>query len=182
METQTKMSVIVEKAMKYAIECHSSTNHKYGEGLEYSFHLGMVYSFGVKFIHLIPEEHRDNVLASLWVHDVIEDCRQTYNDVKEALNERIAELAYALTNEKGKNRKERGNDKYYQGIRDTEFAVFDKLCDRMANMTYSKNEGSRMFDMYVKENGGFIDKLSDENSVALYGEMFDHLKEIAQVK
>jgi hypothetical protein len=34
------------------------------------------------------------------VHDVIEDCRETCNDVKKATNEEIAELAYALTNKK----------------------------------------------------------------------------------
>ena len=34
------------------------------------------------------------------MHDVIEDCRETYNDVNKATNEEIPELAYALTNEK----------------------------------------------------------------------------------
>ena len=39
------------------------------------------------------------------MHDVIEDARQIYNDVRQQLGETVAELAYSLTNEKGRNRK-----------------------------------------------------------------------------
>jgi ATP phosphoribosyltransferase regulatory subunit HisZ len=53
-------------------------------------------------------------------HDSIEDARLTYNDVlsiaKEYMTEGYAkastEIVYALTNEKGRNRKERANEKY----------------------------------------------------------------------
>ena len=38
-------------------------------------------------------------------------------------------------------------------------AVFIKMCDRVANITHSKNEGSKMFDKYKKENDNFIKKL-----------------------
>ena len=77
-----------------------------------------------KYIHLLPNNRViSEVLAACWVHDVIEDCRETYNDVKNVLGERVADIAYALTNEKGKTRKERANDKYYEGIRNTPFAL-----------------------------------------------------------
>jgi (p)ppGpp synthase/HD superfamily hydrolase len=161
---------IIEKSKQYAIECHGSTGHQY-DGKPYDYHLRMVYEAGLKFIHLIPEKERDNVLASCWVHDCIEDCRQTYNDVKNATNESVAELAYALTNEKGKTRKERANDKYYQGIRETPYAIFVKVCDRIANVEHSKQQGSRMIEMYSKENKNFTEKLFDEQ----YAEMFEYL-------
>jgi len=147
---------IVEKAKQYAIECHRSTNHKYGKELPYEYHLNMVYEFGLKYIHLVPEEKRDIVLASCWVHDCIEDCRQTYNDVKGVLGEEVAEIAYALTNEKGKNREERANGNYYKGIRNNPFATFVKLCDRMANLSYSKKIGGSMFVKYQTEHFSFI--------------------------
>ena len=57
---------------------------------------------------------------------------------------------------KGKNRKERANDKYYEGIRNTDGAIFVKLCDRIANVQYSKMTKSRMFEMYKKENMEFL--------------------------
>jgi (p)ppGpp synthase/HD superfamily hydrolase len=164
---------IIGQAKKYAIECHDSTNHKYN-GQPYSVHLSMVVDTAMKFIHLVPARMQETVIAACWAHDVIEDCRQTYNDVKLATNEGVAELVYALTNEKGKNRKERGNDKYYDGIRNTPYATFIKLCDRIANYQYSKESGSSMSSMYEKEMDGFIDKLYDVR----YIEMFEYLKSI----
>jgi (p)ppGpp synthase/HD superfamily hydrolase len=67
----------------------------------------------------------------------------------------VAEITYALTNEKGKNRKERANAKYYKGIRETPYATFIKLCDRLANVSYSKSVNSKMIEAYQKEQGGF---------------------------
>ncbi|WP_298473442.1 hypothetical protein [uncultured Maribacter sp.] len=64
--------------------------------------------------------------CACWVHDIIEDARETYIDVLENTNVTIAELAYALTNEKGRTRKERANDAYYRGIQKTPNASFVK--------------------------------------------------------
>jgi (p)ppGpp synthase/HD superfamily hydrolase len=94
-----------------------------------------------------------------FAHDTIEDTRVTYNDVKSALGHYVADLVYALTNEKGKTRKERANDKYYEGIRSEKYGIFVKMCDRIANVEYSKMSGSRMFEMYKKENEDFIKSL-----------------------
>lgn len=181
------MTTISEKARDYAILCHNNTNHKYDKVFAYSMHLQMVVDVAMKFIHLVPEEYRDAVIAGCWVHDVIEDCRETYNDVKKATNEQVAELAYALTNEKGKNRKERASDKYYEGIRNTPYAVFIKICDRAANYEYSKRTGSRMAEMYEKEMPEFITSLiGDATWKPLehhpLKEMFDYLTEISAPK
>lgn len=162
-----------EQAKDYAKKCHTDTNHKY-DGHPYTVHLQMVVDVSNKFIHLIPEDQRDNVLSGCWVHDLQEDCRVTRNDLKNATNEVVAELGYALTNEKGRTRKERANDKYYEGIRNTPYATFIKLCDRIANMTYSTKSGSRMSEMYRNEMPDFIGKLYDEK----YQEMFDYLKSL----
>ncbi len=117
---------ILEKTKAYAIRKHKAVNQKYDK-FDYDFHLNMVYEIAQKFIHLVDSDERENVLAGCWVHDIIEDARETYNDVRKETNETIAELAYALTNEKGRNRTERANNKYYQGIRDTKNASFIKF-------------------------------------------------------
>ena len=149
---------LLEKTKRYAIQKHKDTNHKYGEH-DYDFHLNMVYETAKKFIHLVDPQEQENVLAACWVHDIIEDARETYNDVKKETNGTIAELAYALTNEKGRNRAERANEKYYKGIRETRNASFIKFCDRIANVTHSKKNGSRMFEKYKDENEDFISKI-----------------------
>jgi (p)ppGpp synthase/HD superfamily hydrolase len=151
---------------------HADTNHTYDD-MPYIYHLDMVVSMGEKFIHLIPEQDREIVLTACAGHDLIEDARLTYNDVNKLFGERVAVIVYALTNEKGKNRAERANDKYYEGIRTTEYAPFVKLCDRLANASHSKMKKSRMVDMYRKENDGFIGKVlpKDHN----LSEMVDEL-------
>ncbi len=167
------LSSQVQTAKTYAVECHEQTNHTY-DGQSYSVHLQMVYSYGCKYAYLLPENEIDAALAACWTHDTIEDTRQTYNDVKAACGEAVAEIVYALTNEKGKNRKERANEKYYNGIRNTPPAAFVKICDRLANVKYSKQKNSRMLDAYKKEFNAF------KNELWLPGfkPMFDELSEL----
>lgn len=149
---------MLQKTTEYATDRHLKVNHKYGDK-DYPYHLNMVYNVAEQFIYLVEEEQRENVYCGCWVHDIIEDARETYNDVLQSTNLTIAELAYALTNEKGKNRNERANDKYYKDMHDVPNAVFIKFCDRIANIVYSKTQGSKMFEVYKKENKNFIKKL-----------------------
>jgi len=166
--------------IKWILKQHESTNHMYDTYLPYEFHLRMVAKVVEKFIELIPNLNdgetalRDTVILAAYGHDLIEDTRVSYNDVKENLGLGSADIIYACTNEKGKNRKERANEKYYEGIRNTQGAVFVKLCDRIANVQYSKMTGSCMFDMYKKENINFMIKLGREVGNP-YEPMFQYL-------
>lgn len=162
---------------EWCVEQHRKTNHMYSEYLPYEFHLRMVHEVAKDFKHLLDDTKdyytgekyrgplqgqvtlRDACLIAVWGHDLIEDTRVSYNDVMNRLGQEVADIVYAVTNEKGKNRDERANDKYYEGIRNTPGAVFVKLCDRIANVQYSKMTKSRMFEMYKKENTNFITKL-----------------------
>lgn len=166
---------IIEKARQYAISCHSETNHKY-DGYPYEVHLQMVADAAGRYAYLIPEKDQEDFIAAAWVHDVIEDCRQTYNDVLMATNKQVAELAYALTNEKGRNRKERANEKYYAGIRACPYATLLKVCDRIANTEYSINTASRMAGMYAKELPDFVIDLGD----AKYEDAFKYLSDLCR--
>ena len=70
---------IVEIAKEYAFRKHREVNQKYDDKC-YTYHLQCVYSIAKEYIHLIPEKDRDDVLASAFLHDVIEDARENYND------------------------------------------------------------------------------------------------------
>jgi (p)ppGpp synthase/HD superfamily hydrolase len=154
-----------DEQIKWCIDQHIKTNHWYDEYLPYEFHLRMVAQAAKDFIHLVPDSNdgeitdREAITMAAYGHDLIEDTRVSYNDVKEVLGIQAANIIYAVSNEKGKNRKERANDKYYEGIRNTPGAVFVKLCDRIANVQYSKMTKSRMFEMYKKENAEFTKAL-----------------------
>lgn len=158
---------------KYAFRLHASVNHKY-DNKPYSVHLNGVVDVVKRYLYLIPEKYHFVVICAAYLHDTIEDCRVTYNDILKITNKMIANIVYAVSNEKGKSRKERANVKYYTDIKDTEFATFIKLADRIANIEYSKKTKSRMYDVYLKENEHFINSLYVVNTE--YQDMFDYLK------
>lgn len=148
----------IKKIKKYSIKKHTKTNHKY-DNKPYSYHLKMVYKYGLKYNYLLYDHELEIALGSCWGHDLIEDCRVTYNDLNKLFDCRVSEVIYALTNEKGRNRKERANKKYYDGINKNQISIFVKVCDRLANMEYSKKTGSSMYKKYKKENKYFIETL-----------------------
>ena len=165
--------------IQWCLDKHAETNHYYDKYLPYSFHLRMVDTVGQEYKHLLDDKYdyfegkeeahmrrgdnfislRTACLRAVYGHDLIEDCRVSYNDCKSVLGQAAADIIYAVTNEKGKTRSERANDKYYEGIVATPGAVFVKLCDRIANVQYGILTKSRMTEMYKKENANFISKL-----------------------
>lgn len=162
-----------KKAKEYAINKHKEVNHKYGE-LEYSHHLEMVCFFATKYKSLIPYSDRDIVFASCWCHDLIEDARISYGDLKKVTNKKVAEIVFAVTTEKGRTREERAGQKYYEGIKKTKYATFVKLCDRLANVMHSKNTESSMLKKYESENDKFVYYLYTQE----YHSMFVELKDL----
>lgn len=169
-----EMSEYLKKAITYAQQCHVGTNHLY-DNSPYFYHLQGVAAIAERFIEYIPSELRESVLAASWCHDTIEDTRQTYNDVKKAIGEQAAEIVYALTNEKGKNRKQRANEKYYSEMKMVPGAVFVKLCDRLSNIIHSQNNASSMLSVYWKEHLFFEKMLSDGEYEDIWKEMNEYL-------
>lgn len=180
---------LYETIRSTAAELHKDVNQTYGDK-PYVYHLDMVAEFAMHFGHLVCESETDiaKIIFGSYFHDVIEDTRNTYNDVlkiakrfftyqEDALH--ATEIVYALTNEKGRNRAERENDKYFEGLRAVKFAPFVKMCDRLANINYSKNEGeARMFKCYRKESQDFLRRIlyrNPENEIPQ--EMLDFMQE-----
>jgi len=161
---------LILKAEIYGTQCHAARNLEY-DGKPYSYHLRQVLVVAVRYLHLLAPELHETVIAGCWVHDAIEDTGVTYNDVCKATNLEVAEIAYAMTTPKGKNRKERHCDAYYQGIRDTPGARFLKICDRIANVTHSRNTQSTMFSAYQREAQHFRDALWTEEYSPMFGEL-----------
>jgi (p)ppGpp synthase/HD superfamily hydrolase len=164
------ISQYLAHAMFYAVKCHQETNHLY-DGKPYSYHLGKVVEYAKSYMAYFSDEHRDVILAGAWCHDLIEDTRQTYNDVSAVIGETAANIVYALTNEKGRNRKERANFKYYTEMKKVPFAVYVKLCDRLANISHSAETKSSMLKAYKKEHPAFKDMLFDGNYLEIWHEM-----------
>lgn len=170
----------LDQIRESAHQLHDGVNQRYAVYHPYGYHLDMVVD-AVKRYGSVVCERADDVLPVLfgaYYHDSIEDARVTYNDVKKLalqyMNDEQATLAteivYALTNEKGRTRAERANDKYYQGIRETPYAPLVKLADRLANVTYScaHNDAlnARMRDVYRRELPHFLSAISSEKAAS----------------
>ena len=170
------MKTIKEK-IDWILKQHKDCNHIYGDYLPYEFHLRMVVHVYERYKHHVEDISKYDVMLACYGHDLIEDARVTYNDIKSVLGHDVAELIYAMTEEKGRNRKERLNEKYFKGLKENKYGIFIKLCDVIANVEYSKMSGSRMFNMYKKEFDYFTEQIGYNNNF-YYKDMYEHLKSI----
>lgn len=143
-----------DRAEYYATMMHKFRRYEYN-GHEYSFHLKMVDDIADKHINFFPKEVRGAVKAAIWTHDIIEDCGETYNNVKDVCSRRAADIALAVTNIPDKNRDLRSLRTYPHIIKEGILAIFVKCCDRHANTLHSKNSGSSMYEKYKSEYQGF---------------------------
>lgn len=165
---------VIEEIRLTAWNLHESVGQTYDKTLPYGHHLSMVADAAVKYGYEVINDESDiiPVVFAAYFHDSIEDARLTYNDVV-SVAERFmnpeqsviaAEIVYALTNDKGRTRKERAGEHYYAGIRETPYAPFVKLCDRLANMTYSFNgtndSNNHMHEVYQSEWPHFINAIT----------------------
>ena len=167
------MAPIINEIRNDAHTLHASVNHAYDRIRPYGFHLDMVVNWVRKYIEEVCVSEQDilPIYFAAFYHDSIEDARLSYNDVmkiaQELMDEEQAylatEIVYALTNEKGRNRAERANEKYFAGIREIPYAPFVKLADRLANTSYAFSKGTadslRMSKVYREELPGFLEAL-----------------------
>ena len=182
----------IEEVRECAHMLHESVNQQYDKKHPYGFHLDMVADSVFKYGHLICQSEHDVVplFFGAFYHDSIEDARMSYNDVTKAarlfMDEEqaymAAEMVYALTNDKGRTRAERAGERYYQGIRETPYAPFLKLADRLANTTYSfthcNKENVHMKEIYREEMPHFLEAInahSDDPRLELPQEMIDDI-------
>ena len=160
---------------EWAINQHDVVcNQKYDGNQPYSNHLKYVEAQVDKFSHLLSLSDYTLVLQGAIGHDLIEDARVTYNNIVEKAGHEVADIIYACTESKGKNRDERRSKQYYEELGKNELAVYVKLCDIIANVVYSLLTGSSMIEKYRKENSKTYDYLY----LKKYNEMFVYLEKL----
>jgi len=155
---------------KYAIEKHG--DQKYGTH-PYIYHLDMVYEESLSH-GLDPV-----VSVASFLHDIIEDTDVTHADlVKEFGSTELADLVACVTDEEGKNRKER-KAATYPKIKGSHNAIALKLCDRVSNIRACKETGvTDLLSMYKKEQPEFEAQLKTSDShPSLWAELDRLIKE-----
>lgn len=154
LSSSTGMWALYKVKLAYELARIKHINDTYGE-YPYWKHLKDVYGILFDNIELIPEELRERLLIAAPLHDIIEDTDTSYEDIKREFGLDVAECVYAVTDELGRNRRER-KKKTYPKLRDYGPAHYLKIADRIANIRScieDKNFG--MFLMYRKEQKDF---------------------------
>lgn len=170
--------------VEWCIKAHADTNHMYDEYIPYEFHLRMTIQAAKDFIYLISDvRSRSLYIDACAGHDLDEDARKNYNDYLSELKgyypesdaKKVAEMIFAVSNERGRNRDERASPNYYRKIRNTPGARFVKLCDKIANVRYSVLTKSSKLQMHKDEHTHFLEEMQLE---IMYQPMVDHLNEL----
>jgi len=135
--------------MLFGLMTHHNVNQRYAKKYPYFYHLNMVLKVVLQFSYLIRYDINASFIAIL--HDVIEDCRLTYNDVVELYGKEVADGVYACTELRGRTRAERHGPEYISILQENRIGRFVKICDIIANMTYGKKTKSSMYEKYKAE-------------------------------
>lgn len=132
----------LREARELAIKAHG--DQKYS-GEPYIVHLEEVVA--------LLKGYGETAMIVGYLHDVIEDTGVTREELADMFDEHIAACVYLVTDEKGKNRKERKiktNEKLSLVRPEYYLALRVKAADRLANISrLTKN------DMYAKEHEAF---------------------------
>ena len=146
------MPTDVFKAMNYAALQHAG--QRYNDEAPYTVHLEHVVGVARRF-----DLHDPEFICACWLHDIIEDTRTSFSDLSSKFTPGVAELVFAVTDERGRDRDER-HRKTYPKIRQAGYrAISLKLADRIANVEYGLADPNGKSLMYAREFPEFVKEL-----------------------
>lgn len=161
-----------DDAIQFAIKAHG--DQKYGD-VAYVEHLKDVRAAVERFRDSIPAETFEIIAYAAWLHDTIEDTPVEFDDVVEMFGLEIADCVWAVTDEPAPNRRQRAA-KTLPKIKAHPFAIYLKLCDRIANVEATiRDRNKRLFKMYSGEYEMFRGALSDPHVAAPLWSHLDRL-------
>jgi (p)ppGpp synthase/HD superfamily hydrolase len=149
-KTKDMVTLDINKIMEFARQAHRAANCSY-DGQDYGLHLGLVEDAVDMHNHVFKT--RDDYIitrAAASYHDAIEDAKLSYNDIRNATNEDVADVVLAVTDVHEKNRLMRHLMTMGKTVKNYR-AIVLKLCDIKANAGFSKKTGSSMYRKYVEE-------------------------------
>jgi (p)ppGpp synthase/HD superfamily hydrolase len=166
--TEAAFKALREKAIKLAMEKH--IGQTYGQDKPYTWHLRHVADNVMKWAPFLPYGAPiEAIVVAAWLHDIIEDCGFTREEIEFHFGSEVAEIVWRVTDEEGANRKER-HEKTYPKIRESVWSVFLKLMDRISNIEAGGKAG-----MYIKEFPGFKEALYKAGE---FDPIWEHLETI----
>ena len=140
----------LKKIEEYAEKCYADANCTYGDG-SYMIHIHMVNDFLVRHVSVFKNtKDATNTMGAADCHDLIEDAKQTYNNIYDASNKDIADIVLSVTDVPAQNRLMKHLLTMGKTVQDYRVIIL-KMADIWANDTFSKTNKSSMYGKYVAE-------------------------------
>jgi (p)ppGpp synthase/HD superfamily hydrolase len=158
----------IERAIMVAEKAHANQTY---DVYPYTYHTKAVADIATTL------GYDESIIIACHLHDTIEDTDLSYNDIKKAFGGEVAEIVYAVTDELGRNRKER-KTKTLPKIRANWKATVVKICDRIANVTQSKMYNDNLYNMYKKEHADFCSGITCPSHPAETNRAWDLLNDM----
>lgn len=136
----------------FAEKCYNNANCKYGENNgSYMLHVNMVVDVVLKhkYVFISCTDIHATVSAA-FLHDTIEDAKQSCNDITAVAGKDVADIVLCVTDTPANNRLMKHLLTMHRTVSDYR-AIILKMCDMHANASYSKEHGSSMYRKYVIE-------------------------------
>jgi (p)ppGpp synthase/HD superfamily hydrolase len=166
----------------YAQQCYDDANCVYGLQQNYFVHINMVVENLLKYSKVFNlTNDAINTLYAGYTHDLQEDAKQSYNDISKICGKEVADITLAVTDVPAENRLMKHLLTMGKTVRDHR-AIILKMCDMLANATFSRDMGSKMYKKYVAEYAyrkpifqmalaWYKDKLNQEELAKLWEEL-----------
>ena len=135
---------------EFCRNAHDEANCKY-DGKNYYTHVSMVEE-GVDKYETVFLNYDDYYIARMGGsgHDLIEDAKLTFNDIKKASCKAVARVILDVTDVHEENRLLRHLFTMGKTVKN-HISIIVKMADMRANGLYSKTHGSNMYKKYVAE-------------------------------
>ena len=142
----------LKKIKRYAEKCYKEANCTYGdEGGSYMIHINMVVDFLTKHIAVFKNlEDAVHTLGAADCHDLMEDAKQTYTDIKKVAGKDVADITLGVTDVPAENRLMKHLLTMGKTVRDYR-AIILKMADIYSNAKFSKESRSSMYPKYAAE-------------------------------
>lgn len=158
MYAETRNMIETQKAIRSMLKYHDGAVRKstHGEKIPYVIHPLMMacHAFALGIAD-------DELIATILLHDVVEDCDVTVEDLD--VNAKVKEAVGLLSHMKDDGlSKDGSNEKYYEGIRKNKIASIVKLLDRCNNVSTMATgfKPSKMVE-YIEETETYVLPLLD---------------------
>ena len=95
-------------------------------------------------------------IVACYLHDTLEDTKLKYHEIRDKFWIDVAEMVYAVTDEVWRNRNER-KAKTIAKLKEMRTWIAIKLCDRIANIQFSRENSEPKYQMYLREHAEFTE-------------------------